>query len=418
MTPCSVSESDVDASYYDGFQTSPEVSARSKETGQPVAVVNLIFRAINTMLGQEAKARSNWKLSSDQDEYGDVAEALQTKMVEAQQVLEIREDTLCLGLYEDSKQAWCTSAEGNVLVEFATLVVATGAYDKLPTVLGNDLPGVIGLRGFEALAAAGSISTKLRVGAYGTDVELWRALSSALAAKIDLAFLAGPDRTPACKFPSHAGVHLKSINGSGRGVASVDVSDGQRLPCDLLVICESQPTYELQAQNGSQIGLRGQRRTLYAVGPGRAPMIVVGEAAGWFDPRETVERTRREVIRWLLCGEQPTAAPWTGIESQGRPGHLHDDAFLCFCEDVRVRDVRRAIADGYSDVELVKRHTGAGTGPCQGKLCHGALLACVAEAGLPIRIPTPRPLIRPVELRQLVGGANSICTSQVNLKEH
>jgi hypothetical protein len=56
-------------------------------------------------------------------------------------------------------------------------------------------------------------------------------------------------------------------------------------------------------------------------------------------------------------------------------------------------------------VELVKRHTGAGTGPCQGKLCHGALLGCTAEAGLEVRIPTPRPLTRPVTIAELAAAA-------------
>ena len=85
------------------------------------------------------------------------------------------------------------------------------------------------------------------------------------------------------------------------------------------------------------------------------------------------------------------------------PRTAADDAFLCLCEDVRVRDVRAAIADGYRDVELIKRHTGAATGPCQGKLCHGALSHCLAESGLEVRLPTARPLVRPVALACFAG---------------
>jgi sarcosine oxidase subunit beta len=43
--------------------------------------------------------------------------------------------------------------------------------------------------------------------------------------------------------------------------------------------------------------------------------------------------------------------------------------FLCACEDVTVEDVRRAFELGYRDLESVKRYTGLGTGPCQGKTC-------------------------------------------------
>ena len=79
------------------------------------------------------------------------------------------------------------------------------------------------------------------------------------------------------------------------------------------------------------------------------------------------------------------------------------DAFLCLCEDVRRRDAAAAIRDGFADVELLKRRTGAGTGPYQGKLCHGEMLACLADAGRPVALPTVRPLLRPVSLAQLAG---------------
>lgn len=53
---------------------------------------------------------------------------------------------------------------------------------------------------------------------------------------------------------------------------------------------------------------------------------------------------------------------------------------LCRCEDVTLADVERAIAAGYSDLEEVKRHTGFGTGPCQGKECLRAVAVAVARA--------------------------------------
>jgi NAD(P)H-nitrite reductase large subunit len=91
------------------------------------------------------------------------------------------------------------------------------------------------------------------------------------------------------------------------------------------------------------------------------------------------------------------------LADDARSVRLPDDAFVCLCEDVRVQHVRHAIADGYRDVELLKRHTGAGTGPCQGKLCHRGLLQCLQEAGLDERLPTPRPFVRPVPLALFAG---------------
>jgi sarcosine oxidase subunit beta len=48
---------------------------------------------------------------------------------------------------------------------------------------------------------------------------------------------------------------------------------------------------------------------------------------------------------------------------------------VCACEDVRLEEVGRAFAAGHRDLESVKRYTGFGTGPCQGKSC----LALVAR---------------------------------------
>ncbi len=52
-----------------------------------------------------------------------------------------------------------------------------------------------------------------------------------------------------------------------------------------------------------------------------------------------------------------------------------DKRIVCACEDVTLAEIRRAFAAGHRDVESVKRYTGFGTGPCQGKSC----LALVAR---------------------------------------
>jgi sarcosine oxidase subunit beta len=55
---------------------------------------------------------------------------------------------------------------------------------------------------------------------------------------------------------------------------------------------------------------------------------------------------------------------------------------VCRCEDVTLEDVEHTISIGYGSVEEVKRYTGLGTGPCQGKECmvHCALL-CATRTG-------------------------------------
>jgi sarcosine oxidase, subunit beta len=81
-------------------------------------------------------------------------------------------------------------------------------------------------------------------------------------------------------------------------------------------------------------------------------------------------------------------------------------AFLCACEDVTVEEVRRAFAAGHRDLESVKRHTGLGTGPCQGKSCLAAAVRELARLGAtPAEIApfTTRPPLLPVTLGTLAA---------------
>ena len=48
---------------------------------------------------------------------------------------------------------------------------------------------------------------------------------------------------------------------------------------------------------------------------------------------------------------------------------MSEKCIVCPCEDVTLADVEQAISLGYLDIDEVKRFTGLGTGPCQGKQC-------------------------------------------------
>jgi len=78
---------------------------------------------------------------------------------------------------------------------------------------------------------------------------------------------------------------------------------------------------------------------------------------------------------------------------------------LCRCEDVTLADVQHAVALGYTDLEEVKRYTGFGTGPCQGKECLAAVATHLAQLTQqpPSAIPpfTSRPPLAPTPLRLL-----------------
>ncbi len=97
---------------------------------------------------------------------------------------------------------------------------------------------------------------------------------------------------------------------------------------------------------------------------------------------------------------------------------MSEKCIVCPCEDVTLADVEQAIGLGYLDIDEVKRFTGLGTGPCQGKQCMvtTCLLLKTAQAADPHRRErqpeahaaphpfTPRPPVMPVSLYVLAAG--------------
>src|SRR6185437_16589783 len=89
------------------------------------------------------------------------------------------------------------------------------------------------------------------------------------------------------------------------------------------------------------------------------------------------------------------AASYNGADAAGR-------CFVCVCEDVTEKDMKRAFAEGFDSIELAKRYTTVTMGPCQGRLCHVPSIRLLArETATPeaeIGATTARPPWSPVEL--------------------
>ncbi|RLG49882.1 MAG: (2Fe-2S)-binding protein [Thermoproteota archaeon] len=72
---------------------------------------------------------------------------------------------------------------------------------------------------------------------------------------------------------------------------------------------------------------------------------------------------------------------------------------ICFCMDVTLEDILKAIELGYRDIESIKRFTGVGTGPCQGRMCLPIVAEILREkTGWSGELPTQRPPVKPVPL--------------------
>ncbi|WP_082377907.1 2Fe-2S iron-sulfur cluster-binding protein [Pseudomonas sp. RIT-PI-q] len=82
-------------------------------------------------------------------------------------------------------------------------------------------------------------------------------------------------------------------------------------------------------------------------------------------------------------------------------------ALLCPCFDVSTHEVDALLKQGITDLEVIKRLTSCGMGPCQGQPCWDLLRAFVsARTGLPLSQlakPSQRPPRRAISVSQAVG---------------
>lgn len=105
-------EADRAVDYYDGNQLSPETIERLKDRGQPPLITNLIKPTIDTVLGMEAKTRTDWRVRPEDDGEceDDLAEALSLKLKHAE--IESRADRAV----SDAYAAQCKAGLGWVEV--------------------------------------------------------------------------------------------------------------------------------------------------------------------------------------------------------------------------------------------------------------------------------------------------------------
>ncbi len=243
------------------------------------------------------------------------------------------------------------------------VVAATGSYERVPLVPGADRPGVMSARTVIGLLDRDGhgILPGRRALLVGSGQEL--AAASERLGRAGVSATHGPIGTSS----------LVAVHGGHRVTgASSDINGKpKRIAVDLVVFGDRSPNLDLVLAAGAAVERRGDTLVPVLDPDGRTTvptLSVVGSAAGRAD------------------GRGPSRA------------HAHPDAMVCFCEDVRVREIRAELAAGYTDPELVKRRTGALTGPCQGKSC---LQAFARLAGTDT-VPTARPPLRPVRLGDLV----------------
>ena len=263
---------------------------------------------------------------------------------------------------------------GSVLLRYRAgqIVVAAGAVEQPLIFPGNDLVGVVLPEAVRRLVGRWSLKPGERAVVVTADEGALDAVALLERAGTEVAEVVDLRET-----------RVRQIAAKGRAgrVAAVEL-DGRKLACDLLVMSGGrQPAYALLAHAGAKVEY-DDGRGIFVPTDLPAGIEVVGAAAG-------------EVGDVAV-----PPATFNGAAKKGK-------CFVCICEDVTDKDVKRAIAEGFDSIELAKRYTTVTMGPCQGKLCHVPSIRLYARENetdeATIGTTTARPPWQPVELGLLAG---------------
>jgi sarcosine oxidase subunit alpha len=317
---------------------------------------------------------------------GDEARRLATRLAELPNVRVLQRAT-CFGLYEGSLLGIVQRGSGTesvprphsaaplerlIHLRAGRVVVATGAYEVPLLFKNNDLPGVMLSSAAQRLANShgikpGDLAVIVTRRPDGGPVE-----EDLRAAGVRIAAMVSPDVVVAAE---------------GRGHVTGLRTTQELIPCDLVVVDGVRlPDAGLIAQAGGRLEW-SDARGVFA--PTHLPpnVVAVGEAAGG-----------------------AAAASQSSVPAAALTGGpmLHDSSFVCLCEDVTAKDLRRAIDEGFDHIETLKRYTTVTMGPCQGKMCHLASIGvCARHTGRSIGgtgMTTARPPAPPVSLGALAGA--------------
>lgn len=344
--------------------------------------------------------------------------------------VDVRTGTVATGWYGGLLTAMDASAIWELRPR--ALVAATGTYELVPSVRGSDRPGVMSARLTISLVREYGLLPGRRALLVGEGAEL-EAAGAALQAEGST--IVGPIATGA----------LRSIEGRGSvtGARYVDAAGSERRErVDLVVLADRTPSLELPLAAGARLGWQAGRLAPMTAADGQtsvASLFVAGGAAGVYTESSVADAHALHVGRAAGAfalgqirggiGRPSGGIPHAGIPggdpSEGRPTTAAArHAVVCFCEDVRAWEIHAERGAGYTDPELIKRRSGALTGPCQGKFCLAAVTcaasagdaaagdatSAAAAAGSPepdILVPTGRPPLRPIALGDLVADEPS-----------
>jgi len=340
--------------------------------------------------------------------------------------------TTVTGWYKDH---WLAAVRKNQLfkIRVRATLIATGAYERPALFENNDLPGVV--LGSAALRLIKQYGVKLgqRAVVFTANDDGYAVAQTLTAAGVEVAGVVderavAPSSTAWPVFAQSTVIAAQGTDTVKAAVlAPVGGGPSLTLACDLIITSMGySPALEILHHAGGKAALDENTGELV---PTYLPegIFVAGSANG------VAEKTAVQMDAALAAYHAasflgltasiekltPLAAAIAAHKANVRRTPLSQTfprfpsstsaskKFVCTCIDVTAQDIFDSVADGYQHVELIKRYTKFGTGPCQGKLCGFTAAALCAQAmGQPLReatLTTIRQPITPISFSVLRG---------------
>ncbi|MDY0831134.1 FAD/NAD(P)-dependent oxidoreductase [Pseudomonas sp. SED1] len=356
------------------------------------------------------------------------ATALHRTMDELATLVDYRPETLVWNA-ENGRLDMLNNGHGES-IEYAQIIVATGATDRILPVPGWTLPGVYSLGAAQIALKYQGCAIGERVAFCGSGPLLYLvAYQYAKAGAKVVAVLDSAPFSAQCRalpallgqpatlakglyyrtwltahgIPVHQGATLSHIDGEQR-VTGIHW-DQQEIACDAVAFAHAlRSETQLADLLGCEFAWNALNRAwlpqrdaagrssvagVYLAGDGAGIMgadaaQMAGERAALAlleDTGVAIDSRRPPVLEQQLARIQrfrhglETAFPFPEKWAAGAP----DELILCRCEEVSVGEVRAVVDEGHWEVNRVKAHCRVGMGRCQGRMCGLATAEIIAE---------------------------------------
>ena len=339
--------------------------------------------------------------------------------------------TQAAGYYADN---WIPLVNSNYLSKMRAKVViaATGVYEQPAVFRNNDLPGVMLASAAQRLIYRYAVKPMNRAVVLVANKDGYQAVLDLVAHDVTVMAVVDLRTNPpvneltqkvrSLSIPIYPGycIYEAKPNPARDGVSSAVIVpiDNQNLTekiaCDGIVMSVGWASAaNLLYQAGTKMRFDDflQQFVPETLPPG---VFACGRVNGVFDFDQKLldgKRAGLEAANYLGLGDKSEIAVTPEIESPSYDWaiapHPQGKEFVDFDEDLQYKDFVNAIAEGFDNIELLKRYTTVGMGPSQGK--HSNMNALRILAKITGKSPgevgttTARPFFHPVPMSHLAG---------------